>query len=115
MRRVKAVLALRCPRCLRGAVFHGLLQTNQRCPGCGLVFEREAGYFVGAMYASYFLGIVTTLPVWLTLLLTDHGFGLIVGVSFVELLLCVPLYFHYSRVLWLHIDYLVNRDSFESA
>ena len=26
---------------------------NQRCPVCQLLFEREPGYFLGAMYISY--------------------------------------------------------------
>ena len=25
----------------------------KRCPVCGLTYEREAGYFIGAMYVSY--------------------------------------------------------------
>ncbi len=30
---------------------------NERCSTCGLKFEREAGYFLGAMYIGYGLGI----------------------------------------------------------
>jgi len=26
---------------------------NDRCPACGLRFNREPGYFLGAMYISY--------------------------------------------------------------
>ena len=29
----------------------------ERCPVCGLKFEREQGYFLGAMYVSYALAI----------------------------------------------------------
>jgi hypothetical protein len=29
----------------------------ERCPACGLKFEREDGYFLGAMYIGYGLGI----------------------------------------------------------
>jgi len=30
---------------------------HDRCPGCGLHFNREPGYFLGAMYISYGLGL----------------------------------------------------------
>src|SRR6185295_15533099 len=55
--RAIAVLRQRCPRCLEGRVFRGMLAMNDACPECGLVFEREPGYFVGAMYVSYAMAI----------------------------------------------------------
>src|SRR5262245_48048790 len=54
--RLGAVLRQRCPRCRTGPVFRSLLRMNDPCPHCGLVFEREEGYFLGAMYVSYALG-----------------------------------------------------------
>jgi len=30
---------------------------NEHCPHCGLRFEREQGYFLGAMYISYGLAL----------------------------------------------------------
>ena len=30
---------------------------NERCPACGLKIEREPGYFLGAMYFGYGLGL----------------------------------------------------------
>src|SRR3954467_1228327 len=50
--RIGAMLRMRCPRCLRGKLFRGLFDMWERCPQCGFVFEREPGYFTGAMYAS---------------------------------------------------------------
>src|SRR5216110_568518 len=50
--RFGAMLRMRCPRCLRGKLFRGLMDMWERCPQCGFVFEREEGYFTGAMYAS---------------------------------------------------------------
>ena len=45
-----------CPRCLEGAVFFGFYAMNPTCPHCGLRFEREPGYFLGAMMVAYFVG-----------------------------------------------------------
>jgi len=79
------------------------------CPVCGLKFEREQGYFVGAMYLAYGIAVpvlsLLTLLVWL---FTRWSFG---GVMIAGSLLLVPLtpfIFRYSRVLWLHMDYRVE-------
>ena len=41
---------------------------NEPCPVCGLRFERESGYWTGAMVASYAIGIpvlaLIVLAVW---------------------------------------------------
>jgi uncharacterized protein (DUF983 family) len=65
-----------CPRCRIGniypkSIFRGFPAMRERCPVCGLTFEREEGYFLGAMLVDYAIGIaiVTILGVliWLVL------------------------------------------------
>ena len=56
-KRMGAIVRQRCPRCLKGKVFSGLFRMNENCPECGYRFEREQGYFLGAMYASYFISV----------------------------------------------------------
>src|ERR1700674_1740133 len=56
------VLHQRCPRCRQGrifrySIFRGFPKMHERCPVCDLKFDREPGYFLGAMYVSYGLGI----------------------------------------------------------
>ena len=43
----------RCPRCGEGRIYESGMKMNERCPVCNLLFERERGYFLGAMYVSY--------------------------------------------------------------
>ena len=112
---VGAIILMRCPRCRKGSVYSGFLRTRKRCPQCDLVYEREPGYFTGAMYASYFLGIFLTLPVWMGMLLADVDYWIIITVSVALVLLLMPVFFHYSRVLWLHIDYYFNPKTFEQS
>lgn len=114
MKTLRAILLLRCPRCLRGPVFRAPLRTNERCAVCGLVFEREPGYFTGAMYASYTIGIFGTLPVWLTMLLAGASLAALLVVEVALVVVVMPIAFHYSRVLWLHWDRHFNPASFEA-
>lgn len=91
---------------------------NDRCPACGLVFEREPGYFTGAMYVSYALGIIATAPVYFSMLLAGQGAPVILAVTAAVVVVWFPLLFRYSRVIWMHIDRTVNPDEgvpFEGA
>jgi uncharacterized protein (DUF983 family) len=107
MRRAKAVVLQRCPRCLQGRVFRRFMSMHERCPVCDLRFEREPGYFYGAMYFSYALAIVTTLY-WVPLLILGAPLWLVIGLPSLHLLLQTPLAFRYSRVLWLHLDHRLD-------
>jgi uncharacterized protein (DUF983 family) len=112
-KRLWAALLLRCPRCCKGAVWGAPFRMNDACPVCGLTFEREPGYFVGAMYASYFIGIFATLPIWLGMLFAGAGLVPILIVAFILVLAIMPISFHYSRVFWMHIDCYFNPRTFE--
>jgi hypothetical protein len=79
---------------------------NSSCPVCGLQFEVEPGYFLGAMYFSYLLGIPLlvgfTAIVWL--LFPRWPFPYIFLCALLFFMPFAPLLFRYSRVLWLHLD-----------
>lgn len=51
-------LAKRCPVCGHGDLFASYFTIRESCPGCGLVFEREDGYWLGAMIVAMALVIV---------------------------------------------------------
>lgn len=79
---------------------------NPQCPVCDLRFEREAGYFIGAMYFSYALAVVTALPVAVILALF-YGLpvALVIAVAVGQTVASMPLFYRYSRILWLHMDF----------
>jgi uncharacterized protein (DUF983 family) len=96
-----------CPRCGAGDLFISLLSIRDPCPRCGLVFEREEGYWLGAMIvsfaiieavfgAAFVLTMVLTWPEvpWTALLVI----GLVVTAVFP--LLISP----WTRTLWMALD-----------
>jgi uncharacterized protein (DUF983 family) len=104
LNRLTAIAQQRCPRCYQGKVFRRFMSMNERCPVCDLKFEREPGYFYGAMYFSYAFGFVTTLY-WLPMLVMGVNPWLVVGLPALQLLIQIPITFRYSRVMWLHLDH----------
>lgn len=99
-----------CPRCRQGRVFRGLIAMNETCPFCEHRFERETGFFVGAMYISYGIAVViylilTALAIWA---LPGRPQSLAFGVAFLLFLPFVPFIFRYSRLIWLHFDWVFD-------
>lgn len=102
----------RCPRCLRGPVFRRLIAMNDSCPACRYDFGREEGYYTGAMYLSYTFAMVllfamvgVAIPFW-----HDYsmgGVGILFAILIPPYLVFVPLLFRWSRVVWLHLDYVL--------
>src|SRR5689334_14634860 len=102
-------LRLRCPRCGREPLYVGWFRMHERCAACGLRYEREQGYFVGAIYVNY---AVTVLVAAGTVLVLDWTVGLTLTAQLaigVALGVLFPvLFFRYARSLWLSLDYLVT-------
>jgi len=109
MRRLTAVLRLRCPNCLEGRVWRGFVSMNALCSVCGLAFDRESGYFAGAMVVSYALAVPILAAMVIALIMLgglDVVVALIIGNT--AYLVLVPFIFRYSRVVWLHLDWLID-------
>jgi hypothetical protein len=78
---------------------------NERCPRCGLKFEREPGYFLGAMYVSYALAIPPYLLFVTFFWLVAHlRYELALVGAFLAYLPFVPMAARFSRVMWMYID-----------
>ena len=108
---LRGILTLRCPRCRRGRLFNGLISMPERCPECGMYYEREHGYYAGAMAISYGLAVTLIAILFFGLLWLTHWslewVLLASGVAFVPL---APFCLRYSRALWIHLDRRIDPD-----
>ena len=87
---------------------------NDQCAGCSLRFMREAGYYTGAMYVSYFMGTFTVLPVATYLgAFARWPLWLVMVIMVVQTLLSMLIILRYSRIIWLYMDQMIDpqRDS----
>lgn len=112
-KRTKRILrrgfALKCPECGLGRLYRSPFRMHTQCDYCDLVYEREQGYFIGAVY----LNVISTESLLLGTLLV---YGLITGevnqtilTVLMVLALILPLvFFHHSRSLWLSIDHILT-------
>jgi hypothetical protein len=79
------------------------------CPVCDLKFEREEGYFLGAMYISYLLALITILGLAVVLWYFFHWSIQKTAIWAVVLFLpLAPTLTLLSRVMWIYLDQAVD-------
>ncbi len=83
---------------------------HEKCPVCGLNFDREPGYFAGAMYISYAMAVPIAAVVAIStgFIFPSWPFEATIGVAFAVLVLLSPILFRYSRICWIHFDRTVD-------
>jgi uncharacterized protein (DUF983 family) len=108
------ILGQRCPRCRTGrifrySIFRGFPKMHDRCPVCDLRFEREPGYFLGAMYVSYALGLVIV-TLFAALLWSVTGWWITKDTIWAVVLFLplAPTITLLARVLWIYLDQAID-------
>ena len=78
---------------------------NDSCPTCSLHFNREPGYFLGAMYISYGLALAFIFILGVALwALTGWRLDRVAIWSVLLFLPFAPMLTFFSRVLWIYLD-----------
>jgi hypothetical protein len=81
----------------------------ERCPVCDLKFDREPGYFLGAMYISYGMGIVMVALI-AALLWSVTGWWITTDTIWAVVLFLplAPTLTLLARVLWIYLDQTID-------
>ena len=109
-----AILRQRCPRCRMGgifpySIFRGFPEMCQRCSICDLKFQREEGYFLGAMYISFGLALAI-IALIAALLWAITGWWITKDVAWAVILFLplAPTISLFARVLWIYLDQMFD-------
>jgi uncharacterized protein (DUF983 family) len=109
-----SILRQRCPRCRMGgifrhSIFRGFPKMCERCSICDLKFEREPGYFLGAMYFSFALGVLVMAPIAvLVWFLTGWWITKVILWAAILFLPLAPAITLFARVLWIYLDQSID-------
>lgn len=101
----------RCPVCGKGHLFRRWFTMVDRCPRCGLRFQRIEGHWsgdlgintivsFGALFVTLIVGFAVTYP-------DVPGLALFLGAVAVALIVPV-LFFPFSKTIWLAIDLMMR-------
>ena len=113
-RRVAATLLrglrLRCPVCAGASVFRRPFKVRHHCPACGALFQREEGFFVGALMLNVVATEAAVLAAYGLLLLALGGQDArVLSLLFAVALLFPFAFYHHAWSLWLAADHLIER------
>jgi uncharacterized protein (DUF983 family) len=98
-------------RMFRYSIWRGVPKMFEQCPVCDLRFEREPGYFLGAMYVSFVLGLVVVAVIATVLwMVTGWGFTKDTIWAVALFLPLAPAITLFARVLWIYLDQTVDPD-----
>ena len=98
----------RCPRCGQGHLFRRYFTLVPDCPRCGLHFEREQGYFAGALAVNLIVtgGLFAVVFVALVAATVPHVPVLPLLAVLVPIVVVVPIvYYPFSKTVWMAIDH----------
>jgi uncharacterized protein (DUF983 family) len=113
-----SILKLKCPRCQEGSLFihknpyilKMLDKMPHYCTICDEDFERETGFYYGAMMISHATTTIIAVIVHLTVF---HFYGWEIAPNLITLLVILiglfPLIFRSSRAIW--INFFVKYDA----
>ncbi len=96
-----------CPRCGRGELFRRWFSMVPDCPRCGLHYEREQGYWVGAIAVNTIIvGGVFAIVLVVSMALTVPDIPWVaLLVAVIPLMLIGPLIVYpFSKTLWVAVD-----------
>lgn len=102
-------LTKHCPRCGGGHLYDGWFRMKERCPTCGILFEREPGFFVGAYLVNFAISIVLLFVECMAFVgwkATHEDAGVTVPViaGLVIAVVAPVLFYPFSRTLWSALD-----------
>ena len=109
---LESILKLRCPKCRKGSLFkkpgyfvyQDMREMHENCPNCGLTYEVEPGFWIGALWVTYPLFLLVLTP-FLILSYSQVGptpwvWIIVMGVVF---FFFYPALIRLGRSIWIHI------------
>lgn len=102
-------LWLRCPVCGRSSVFERRFHVRHHCPACRALFQREDGFFVGAIVVNIITTELLIIVLYVAcLLVISSRFQLMLTILFIFGISFPVAFYHHSWSVWLSFDHLIE-------
>ncbi len=105
-------LFLRCPYCGKGKLFRRFYSMYDRCPVCGWRYEREEGYWTGAialnLVVTELLIAIVTVPVVIWLAVSGLPIWPLVAIGLPMCFILPLLFFRHAKSFWMSLDFMIH-------
>ncbi len=125
MKRLYSIFKFKCPRCHKGEFlveknpykFKHLGEVKECCSNCKLRYSPEVGFYYGAMYVSYALGIALFVSIWVALTVLYHNYTSIFLISllFISLIVLGPYLYALSKIIWANLFFHYEEEFVDKA
>jgi uncharacterized protein (DUF983 family) len=102
-------LRLSCPVCGRASIVQKPFRIRHHCPTCAALFQREDGFFVGALSINIVTTELVVLAVYMLGQLVINLREQLLWPATFALALVFPIaFYHHSWSIWLCLDHLLE-------
>lgn len=121
--KLNSIFKFKCPRCQEGEFFishpydfKNAGNLHEHCDKCGLKYEMEPGFYQGAMYVSYALGVALFVTLWVSfnLFFPWMSTGMQVSIVAVSSIVLTPLMYALSKIIWANLFIRYDKTSLET-
>lgn len=117
--KIYSITKMKCPRCHEGDFFvshpYNLKhagEIHEHCEVCNLKYSREPGFYYGAMYVSYALGVALFVTLWVSmnLFIPSLGVGVQIAVIVASTLILSPYLYALSKIIWANLFFKYDKE-----
>ena len=111
--KIYSVVNRKCPHCHEGEFYEDKNPYNlsamslvlNRCPKCVRSLHLETGFYFGAMYVAYSIGVAIMITVWVATLILglDLNYWTIVYIIAGILIVTSPFIYAISKIIWANL------------
>lgn len=107
-----SIFKMKCPRCQEGDFFvstpYDLKRAgdiHETCSNCNLKYSKEPGFYYGAMYVSYALGVALFVTLWTSfnLFFPSIQIGIQIATIITLTILLTPYLYALSKIIWANL------------
>ena len=119
-----SIFKMKCPQCHEGDFFlahpYNLRKAGElhkNCPSCGLKYAKEPGFYYGAMYVSYALGVALFVGIWMIFYLffpTLSAWWILSTLTIVTVLLG-PYLYALSKIIWANMFIKYDKEALKKS
>ena len=100
-------LVRHCPHCGSGHLFERWLSMRERCPRCGMRFERQEGFMLGSMTINTivtFLSLAAAVAVAMAVTWPEVPVGPVIGIGAATAIVVPLAFWPFSATIWAAVE-----------
>lgn len=118
--RLYSIFKSRCPRCQEGDFFvstpydlNRMGDIHVHCNTCGLKYAKEPGFYYGAMYVAYALGVALFVTLWVSfnLFIPSLSTGWQIAIIIFATIILAPYLYALSKIIWANMFIKYDHDA----